>query len=106
MADDLADWWVHTVTVSPLAGSGAYGNTYGPQQPVTGFLDDSTRLVRDAAGAEVVSQSTFYTDVDLAGLFPPGSLVDVGTRITTVISAARRDAPGLGLPEHTEVTLS
>lgn len=106
MADHLAGWWVHQVTVSPLTGSGAYGDVYGPGQDVTGFLDDSTRLVRDAAGAEVVSQSTFYTDVDLAGLFRPGSLVDAGGRTARVIGTARRTAPGLDLPEHAEITLT
>lgn len=106
MADPLADWYVHTVTVTPLVGSGAYGDVEGPPRTVTGFLDSATRLVRADSGEEVVSQATLYTALGNHDAFPPGSTVKLPDgRDTTVIGRARRDAPGLDLPEHIEVTL-
>lgn len=106
MADDLGGFWVHQVTVTPLLGTGAYGDVEGPAQTVAGFLDESTRMVRNGTGEETVSQSTFYTDADRYDVFPPGSGVLLpGDRSTTVIGRSRHDAPGLDLPDHLEVAL-
>lgn len=106
MADDLADFYGHTVTVTPLQGEGAYGPVYGAEQTVAGFLDSATRLVRSATGQEVVSQSTFYTDVAHAGAFTSGSVVALpGDAHTVVITANARTAPGLDLPAHLEVQM-
>jgi len=106
MADELADWFVHSVTVTPLLGSGAYGPSYGPDAVISGFLDDKRQLVRDASGTEVVSQATLYTALEHADTLAPGSRVDLGHRSAEVIGVARRDAPGLDLPEHLEVVLT
>jgi hypothetical protein len=107
MADELADWFVHQVTVTPLLGSGPYGDVEGPTQTATGFLDSTTRLVRSGSGEEVVSQATLYTAVTVHDLFPPGSSVTLSDgRSTTVVGRSRRDAPGLDLPEHLEVMLA
>ncbi len=107
MADELAGFYVHTVTVTPLLGAGSYGDIEGPEQAVVGFLDSQTRLVRSGSGEEVVSQATFYTDVDQHDTFPPGSSVTLPDgRSTTVIGRARHDAPGLQLPDHLEVALA
>lgn len=107
MADDeLADWWVHTVTVTPVLGEGAYGPILGEPAPLTGFLDDTRKLVRNTAGEEVVSEATFLTALGNADSLAPGSSVDLGYRTAEVIGIARRDAPGLDLPEHVEATLT
>lgn len=106
MADELADFWVHEVTVTPLTGTGAYGPVYGAPVLVTGFLEEARKLVRDQAGAEVVSEASFRCALAHADALPPGSRVDVGDRQATVIARARHTAPGLDLPEHLEVALS
>lgn len=107
MADELASFWVHQVTVTPLLGTGAYGDVEGPAQTITGFLDESTRMVRSSTGEETVSQSTLYTGVEHYDTFPPGSTVTLpGDRATTVIGRSRHDAPGLDLPDHLEVQLA
>lgn len=107
MADELAAFWVHTVNVTPLLGTGSYGDIEGTEQPVVGFLDEKTRLVRNGAGEETVSQSTFYTDADRYDTFPPGSTVTLpGDRETTVIGRSRHDGGPLDLPDHLEVQLA
>lgn len=104
--DDLADFYVHQVTVTPLEGTGAYGPVFGQALTVAGFLDSATHLVRSATGQEVVSQSTLYTDLDHAAAFLPGSAVTLpdGAR-TVVITTNARTAPGLDLPDHLEVQM-
>ena len=107
MADDLAQFYVHTVTVTPLSGGGSYGDVEGPPQDVVGFLSSTTRLVRSGSGEQTVAQATFRTSVDHFALFPPSSTVVLpDERVTTVIGRARHDAPGLDLPDHLEVTLA
>ena len=107
MPDELAGFYVHTVTVSPLVSGGSYGDVEGPAQDVQGFLDSTTRLVRSGGGEETVAQATFHTSVDHFDLFPPSSTVVLpDDRATTVIGRARHDAPGLDLPAHLEVTLA
>jgi hypothetical protein len=104
---DLAGFYVHTVTVTPLLGSGAYGDVEGPPQTVAGFLDSTTRLVRSGSGEEVVSQATLYTDVAHTDAFPPGSTVTLPDgRATTVIGRAAHTSGALDLPDHLEITLS
>jgi hypothetical protein len=53
-------WLQHTITVEPYKGTGSHGAVYGPAQPVDGFLEERTRLVRAPSGDEVTSSSTFY----------------------------------------------
>lgn len=106
MADELAAWWVHSITATPVLGEGAYGPIFGDEVTLTGFLDDTRRLVRNADGEEVVSQATFLTDLGNADQLQPGTSVDLGYRTAEVIGLARRDAPGLDLPVHAEATLT
>ena len=106
MADDLADWFVHTVTVDGPPTDTPKGPVPGPTVDVQCFRDDKRRLVRSDTGAEVVSQTTLYAPLADAGKFPPGRWVDLGHRRAQVIGLAVRDAPGLDLPEHAEISLT
>lgn len=106
MADELADFWVHEVTATPLTGQGAYGPVYGDAVTVNGFLDDTRRLVRDSDGAEVVSETSLRCPLAHADHLTPGTLVDLGHRTATVIGQSRHTAPGLDLPEHLKVSLT
>ena len=95
----------HTVTLEPLLGEGPFGPTFGPPVPVRCFRDDARRLVRDASGAQVVSETTLYMRPTAA--CPVGSRVTLDDgRIATVATSARRDGGGWPTPDHLEVTLT
>ncbi|NUQ88958.1 MAG: hypothetical protein HOQ43_10900 [Glycomyces artemisiae] len=81
----------HSVVIEPRTGDGPYGPVYGPEVTVTGcWVEDKRQYVRDASGAEVLSESSVYTDpgVDC----PPGSRVTLPTRVALAISTAHMDA--------------
>ncbi len=103
--DDLADFWVHTVSVEPRTGTGANGATFGPSVTVPCFIDDTTKLVRAASGEEVVSGATVMANKSWAASFPPNSRVTVNGRVTYVLSRNIHDSGPLGLPDHVEVAL-
>lgn len=95
---------VHTVTVEPYEGDGAYGPAYSPAVAVSCFLDEQTRMVRDKDGRQVSSTSTAYCPLDTVA--PPGSKVALpDSRQTFVIAALRRDGGNLGTPNHLEMQL-
>lgn len=95
---------VHTVQVEPLENEGPFGPEYGAAAPVRCFVDDKRRMVRNATGAEVVSESTFYAHLDT--VCPVGSRVTLPSgRVTTALAASRRDGGGLPVPDHLEVAL-
>ncbi|WP_046495114.1 hypothetical protein [Streptomyces odonnellii] len=98
-------WLQHEITIEPYEGSGAYGDVYGVPVEVRGFLEQTTRLVRDAGGDEVVSSSTFYCRHGAVNA-PTKSRVALpdGTK-TTVIVTHDGTAGRLPLPEHLEVIL-
>jgi hypothetical protein len=106
VADELADWYVHTITATTDGGTGAYGPIRGDDITVPCFLDDTRKMVRSTGGEEVVSEATVYCSLDWADTLTPGTAVDLGYRMAEVIGVARRDAPGLDLPAHLEVTVT
>jgi hypothetical protein len=97
---------VHTVTVEPQLGEGSTGDVYGPAESVLGFLDYERKLVRSAEGAEVVSEATFYCDLEWTNRFPPDSRVTTPAGVVTfVIGNAPKDDGGITGLSHLEVTL-
>lgn len=90
-ADELSDWWMHTVTVKSHLGASAYGDRFGDPVPVPCFVEDDVKLIRDSDGNEVVSSTTVYSNIDKAALFPVGSLV---------ITPFGREARVIGLARH------
>jgi hypothetical protein len=93
----------HTVTIEPHAGSGPYGDTWGPPVTVTPCLVDQTRrLVRAPDGSQAVSQSTVYAP--LATVCPDRSRVTLPDgQQTLVIATTPNDGGGLDVPEHLEI---
>ncbi|SEU46609.1 hypothetical protein [Nonomuraea wenchangensis] len=98
----IPEWvFTHTATIEPYEGDGAYGPIFGSQVTERCLVDDERRLVRNAEGSEVVSDTTIF--------FPPGthcpegSRVTVNDRTTTVIASHNRSGGGLPTPDHTEV---
>lgn len=106
MADDLADLYVHTVTVTPDAGYGSHGPIPGTPVEVPCFIDDTRRLVRSTSGEQVVSETTLFCALEHADLLAVGTPVDLGYRTAEVIGQSRHTAPGLDLPEHLETHLT
>lgn len=98
----------HKITVEPLLGDGPYGEQYGPPVEVPCWLDSKRRLVRNADGDEVVSETTAYCRMDRELLFPTDSRVTLPGPAETkvyVISTQRHDDAGLGAWQHLEVTM-
>lgn len=94
---------VHTATVKPYAGSGAYGDVYGAPFDLPCYFERKRQLVRDSDGDEAVSEATIYAD--LGTEVPPGSLVTVDGYESTVLTVAVLDDKGLTGLAHQEVSL-
>ncbi|MEV4245230.1 hypothetical protein AB0J63_17665 [Streptosporangium canum] len=94
---------VHQVLVEPFEGEGPFGPEYGEAVTVRCFVDEKRRLVRNAEGSEVVSETTVYMPLDTT--CPTGSRVTANSRTTTAITSSRRDGGGLPVPDHLEVAL-
>lgn len=106
-ADELADFYVHTVTVATFLGTNGLGaDTFSPATDVLGFMELSRRLVRNAGGEQVISESTLYTDPANASAFLPNSKVTYGGSVSRVILAKAADSGSLDLLDHLIVALT
>lgn len=85
------------VTVETYSGDGAYGPIFAAPVTVKVDVDQTRRLVRNAAGDEVVSEATFDVHpqprdettrafLDAVALFAPESKVTISGRAAKVIS--------------------
>ncbi|KJL37050.1 hypothetical protein RR49_01162 [Microbacterium ginsengisoli] len=112
MSDELADFYVHTVTVETHQGTNGYGADVleAPHiltPPDTGcFVERKRRLVRDKAGEQVVSETTVYTYRDAEPLFTVDSVVTIDGVASRVLTVAVSDSGGLELPDHIAVYLT
>jgi hypothetical protein len=108
VTDPLDDWWQHETSVQRLAGSNAYGDTYANAATVTGLVDDSTKLVVNAEGEQVVSSARVFYPASTA-VIPPGSLVTLPppflTHARRVVGVSVHDAGTQDTPNHLEVAL-
>lgn len=98
MSDDLADFYVHTVTVQ--AKQGIY-DTYGPPVTVPCFVDEQTRLVRAADGSETVSSTTITAAPAHAPTLVQGARVTLPSGDTTnILTRSVHESGDLDLPDH------
>lgn len=102
----IEEFFVHSVTVKTLAGSGPYGDVYETHADVPCFIEDKRRVVRDKQGAEVISETTIYADIGTVSWFKPDSMAVFWGRESTVITLARFESGDLDLPDHVAVSLS
>ncbi|MGA5764479.1 hypothetical protein [Nonomuraea bangladeshensis] len=93
----------HQVFVEALEGEGPLGPEFAEQVVERAFIAEKRRMVRDAEGSEVVSETTVIMRLD--AVCPAGSRVTVNGRTTYVIVSARQDGGGLPTPDHLEVAL-
>lgn len=103
---DLDDFYVHSLTVETLTGTGAQGDVYANPVSVPGWLEDKRRLVRDKDGQEVVSSSFFSCDNTHLAKFTPDTKVTIDGRTAFVIGVANYTSGELDLPDHLEIDLT
>jgi hypothetical protein len=77
-----------TVSVQTYTGESAYGPVYAAATSARVNVDATRRLVRNAAGEEVVSEATLYVHPNDAALFVPESRVSIGDRLSTVLGVS------------------
>lgn len=102
---DLDAFWVHTATIETFTGAGAYGDVFASPVTVSCFVDPSRRLIRNANGEQVVSESTLYTPVTNAALFTNDSRVTVNGVVARVVKVNTLTSGVLDLPDHTAINL-
>ncbi|MEW1638653.1 hypothetical protein AB0469_31915 [Streptomyces sp. NPDC093801] len=96
---------MQTVTIQAYLGDSAYGPQYAAPVTARARVEEQIRTVRDERGEEVTASTTVYLFPDQA--CPPESLVTTPSgRTASVITSALHSAPGLGTPDHREVTLT
>lgn len=93
----------HRVTIEPYAGDSAYGRTYGPPvADVPAMVTETVRTVRTREGREVTSTAQIIAAPGL--VCPPESRITLPSgRTTTALHTAPHTAPGLPVPQSTEV---
>jgi len=93
----------HRITIEPHEGEGSYGPIYGPPViAVRALVAETVRTVRDRTGREVTSTAQIIAAPDLH--CPEESRITLPDgRKTLAISVAHHTAPGLPVPQSTEV---
>ncbi|MFE0877314.1 hypothetical protein ACFW4X_21065 [Streptomyces smyrnaeus] len=93
----------HRVTVEPYRGDSAYGPTYDAPFEVRCLVAETVRTVRDTEGREVTSTAQIIAPADLDCPAESRIILPSG-RITRALNVAHHTAPGLPVPESTEVS--
>lgn len=102
----------HKARLQPYTGTGAYGDSWGPEVERPCWIDETRRLVRAADGSEKVAEATLLLPLDARGQALPGSLVKLHTEIegpyreSQVLTASLRTDGGMGAWQHLEVTVA
>jgi hypothetical protein len=106
-ANDLVDFYIHTLTVEMYLGTSGYGeDLFAAPVTIVGFADAARHLVRSATGEQVVSESTFVTYPINAPVFAPDSRVTFNGTVSRVIKTNLGDSGALSLPDHVAVSLT
>ena len=83
-----------SVSVQTCTGQGAYGPVLAAAATVLCKVSMVRQLVRNADGAEVVSEMTIDAHPDDEAKFTPQSIITYATRTSTVIGAGPQARPG------------
>lgn len=106
-ADELEEFYVHTVTVEVPGAEGPWGPEPGTTSELLRcFVDDTRRLVRDAQGTETVSESSLTGPPEHFDQYKVGAKVNLPHRQAEVISVGLAESHGLDLPDHVFVYLT
>ena len=104
MTDDLAEWWVHTLSVERWNGAAAYDDVFDAPVNVVGFYDDKTVYASGqvvAAGSFAFPKSVPYIPVQSRVTLP----AEFGGRVVRVVSSAVGSGGGQPTPDHQEITV-
>jgi len=93
---------VHTVTVEPYLGEKGSGPSYGPPVPVKCLITEARKLVRDAAGREVVSERGFICGPGQT--IKPDDMATIRGRRTKVLAVGPYLFDPLPTPDNIEVS--
>lgn len=112
-ADDLSEFFVHTVTVETMLGTNGYGEdvfappvVLDPAEDNGCLVEEGARLVRSSDGEQEVSTTQIYTRPTNAPLFAPNSRVTVHGKQARVISTGPNVSGPLDLPDHVVIDLT
>lgn len=93
---------VHRITVEPYRGNSAYGPLYGDAVEHAAMVSEAVKVTRAPDGTQAVSTAQVITAPDLD--CPPDSRVTLPSgRVTRALTVAHHTAPGLPVPQSTEV---
>lgn len=99
--------FMHAATVEKYLGSGPTGPSYAAPVTLSGLLDDGLEQTPEAGGVQLVSKTTFYTDLANADVVPVNSRLTCNGRKMIVTQVRRRDGGWLlGAATHLEVECS
>lgn len=105
MSAELAEFYVHTVGVETLVGTGAYGDVYEPPATVACLIEEKRKYVRSATGEMIVSETTIWAGPEHYDAFKPDSMVTANGHRSKVITRSLADSQELDLPDHVGVFL-
>lgn len=105
---EAAFWFVHTVTVDTYLGQRANGAAWDTDNAVACWVEESTELIRDTDGKEVVSSAKVFAPLDQRSRFATGSKVTLPSgRVARVLVLSVFDSGSLDLGlDHVEAHLT
>lgn len=92
---DLSFFWIDSVSVQTYEGQDAAGPVLAAAVNVPCFVDETSKLVRNKGGDQLVSASTVYADASQFPVFAEQSRVTYDGQTSTVISCERLSSDGL-----------
>lgn len=101
----IARLFTQTASVQTRTGTGTSGDKFAAAVDVLCFVNDGHERKAEAAGVEIVSQTTLYAPLASIDTFAVGSKVTVNGRTAHVVSVFRRDSAGPTSAHHAQVNL-
>lgn len=105
---EVAFWFVHTVTVDTYLGTRNGVAAWDTDTAVSCWVEETTDLVRDANGTEVVSSAKVFAPLADRAAFAVGSKVTLPSgRVARVLALSVFDSGSLNLGlDHIEAHLT
>jgi hypothetical protein len=100
----LVDMMGDVVAVETYGGASGQGSKYGTSANVTCNVNAKRKLVRNAAGAEVISETTLQVKPADEAKFTPQSRVTIVTKTSLVITVSPKTYKGVVV--YAEVALT
>lgn len=105
-ADDLDEFWVHTISVRTNLGEGGNGTIWSDPVTVPCFIDGGVKVIRTATGEQQVVNAPVYAPLAHAATLTAGSEVTMRGTTSRILAATVYDSGDLDLPDHVQITLT